>query len=155
MGGQERKRIGDIAEHLEELELLPVLATQDIRYGIHRASADVHYRPTLASREEASMLRIGRESPLIEERRVSYYRPAPLGQEFDAPIPYEYLFSLYTNRASLDFSWSDFAALSASCETLEHQKPASIADLTGSTQQRNAPIKGRGGCNHSVVGNRE
>jgi len=80
-------------------------------FGIRRAAADAHYRPTLASREEARSLRIERDSALIEERRVSYFVPDDRkNPSSDALMPYEYLLSLYTDRASLDFSWCE-------CET--------------------------------------
>jgi DNA-binding GntR family transcriptional regulator len=77
-------------------------------YGIRRAFADAHYAPTLASRDEARNLKVDRDSPLIEERRISYFFPSrrahPSGADM---VPYEYLLSLYTDRVSLDFSWYD------------------------------------------------
>lgn len=77
-------------------------------YGIRRAFAEAHYAPTLASREEARNLKVDRDSPLIEERRISYFSSSGLAHPSGADmVPYEYLLSLYTDRVSLDFSWYD------------------------------------------------
>jgi GntR family transcriptional regulator len=76
-------------------------------YGIRRAFAEAHYRPTLVSRDEARLLRVERGSPLIEERRTSFFfRGGEKGKAADL-TPYEHLYTLYTDRVSLDFSWHD------------------------------------------------
>lgn len=98
-----------IVPHVDSAYLQPGGLTrlyQDF-YGIFRHSAEANYRPTVAQRDEARLLKIDSGSPLIEEHRTSCcarLRPKGSGGRL---IPYEYLVSLYTDRVSLDFSWND------------------------------------------------
>jgi len=69
--------------------------------GIEREHVLATYCPTRADKNEATYLRVGTGTPLIEERRVSYYQPA------GRLVPYEYLVCLYTERTALTFEWDD------------------------------------------------
>jgi DNA-binding GntR family transcriptional regulator len=112
-----RRAVGELPVVLQWVvvpaQVVPAVAYDDLhpggltrlyreKYRIERHSAEAHYRPVLASREEARVLRIDRDAPLVEERRTSFRRLTDRGV-----MPYEYLLSLYTDRVSLDFSWSD------------------------------------------------
>lgn len=69
--------------------------------GIEREHVLATYCPTRAGKSEASYLRVGTGTPLVEERRISYYQPN------GGLVPYEYLVCLYTERTALTFEWDD------------------------------------------------
>ncbi len=71
--------------------------------GVRRHSADATYRATVATRDEARQLNVETGSPLIREERVSYSRIDGTSD----PTPYEFLVSLYGDRVSLGFHWTD------------------------------------------------
>ena len=86
--------------------LKPGLLTELYRErGIERAKVESEYAPSPPTRKEAALLRIGTGAPLIEERRVSY---CVQGGEM---VPYEFLLTLYTERVSLRFLWTEGQAL--------------------------------------------
>lgn len=76
------------------------------RFGITRAAVESQQRASRALRDEARLLGIASGDPLLEERRVSYFRK----RGTRTMIPYEYAVTLYPERIALTFSWNDSSA---------------------------------------------
>lgn len=125
-------------------ELVPQVSMEDLhpggltalyhRSGIVRHSFESTFSPTVASSEEARLLRIERGTPLLEEHRVSYYVSA---EKDGAPRPFELLVTLYTNRISLAFRWSDRSA-GVSAAGAAGSKPPSEGG-----SGRHVPVRGK------------
>jgi DNA-binding GntR family transcriptional regulator len=78
------------------------------KFGIHREFAAVSFRARRASAEDAYLLHIDVDAPVIEERRISYtIRPVRGRPKL---LPYEFLLTLYTDRVQLRSAWSERTA---------------------------------------------
>jgi GntR family transcriptional regulator len=97
--------------------------------GIKREHLRGSYSSTRASKSEAGPLRVTTGAPLLEERRVSYYKNKDTGED----VPYEYLVSLYTERVALMVEWDDRRKYEVSA----HRKgPASRNDRGNGSKNR-------------------
>jgi DNA-binding GntR family transcriptional regulator len=109
--------LGDDTElSISKRDLVPGGLTKAYKAsGIQRDFASVSFRAHRATADEAHLLKIDIDAPLIEERRVSY----ALRSEGSTRRlwPYEYLLTLYTDKMRLHSAWTEMNSGSLSSRT--------------------------------------